>query len=300
MKRPMEKEETLEKHFLVTVGERQGTLYGVRFVGGFFSQKEGLSLTLFYTAPRPPTIWEEEKDVESARGLSELEKEYEIKGRKALESARRELVRLGFQPGQIDSKLQTRRVSKAMDVIQEGEKGLYDAVVFGRRGLSWLEAAFDESVTAEILKNRVGFPVWICRSPEPDRRNVMICLDGSDAAQRAADHVGFVLGGQGAHGVTLTAATGNGASREDVDERFSRAREALLRGGVADGRITAKVLEGGNPGKVLLREAQEGGYAAVAAGRTGRGQGLLRRMFMGSVSGYLFRNLQGAALWVCH
>ena len=52
--------------------------------------------------------------------------------------------------------------------------------------------------------------------------------------------------------------------------------------------------------KAILDEAEQGRYAAVAVGRTGAGQGLLEKIFMGSVSDTLFRELERAALWVCH
>ena len=56
-----------ERHLLVTVSEQQSALYGVQFVGHFFSNKEGLKITLFYTAPKPPVLWEGERTRESVR-----------------------------------------------------------------------------------------------------------------------------------------------------------------------------------------------------------------------------------------
>jgi len=51
----------MERHLLVTISEQQSALCGVRFVGYFFSNKENLKLTLYYTAPRPATIWDGER-----------------------------------------------------------------------------------------------------------------------------------------------------------------------------------------------------------------------------------------------
>jgi hypothetical protein len=48
----------------------------------------------------------------------------------------------------------------------------------------------------------------------------------------------------------------------------------------------------------ILREAEEGRFAAVAVGRTGMRKGPLARLFATSVTHALFERLTGAALWV--
>jgi len=59
------------------------------------------------------------------------------------------------------------------------------------------------------------------------------------------------------------------------------------------------VIEARSIADTILREAEEGQYVAVATGRTGIGQGLLKSIFIGSVSNTLFHELKGAALWLC-
>lgn len=184
----------MEKHFLVTVSERKSVFYGVRFMGHLFSNKEEMRVTLFYTAPRPPTVWTEERTHESVAESERQAKQFEVKGRDALETAKEELIKLGFKRECIGTRFQVRRFSKVEDIIQEGAQGLYDAVILGRRGLSLLEAAFDESITKKLLKEKINFPIWICRMPDLERKNVLVCVDGSEPFSRMADHVGFILG----------------------------------------------------------------------------------------------------------
>jgi nucleotide-binding universal stress UspA family protein len=286
------------KHFLLTIGE-QKVHHGVRFLGSFFSSKEKIKITLFYTTPRPPALWDEDETTEGNAEREEQMRKTQKTGRKALESAEKELIRLGFAPDQIDSKLQVRLVSKSAEIIQEGELGLYDAVILGRRGLSWLEAAFDESVTREVLASRVGFPFWVCRSFDVDRRHVLVCLDGSEAAYKVTDHVGFILGNQREHTVTLLMVTKK-ESTEEAQEVFSKGKKLLLNGGLPEEMIKTKLVQEGNAARAVLKEAREGGFAVVAAGRTGTGQSAIKRVFLGSVSNALFREIEGAVLWVCH
>ncbi|MFC1822843.1 universal stress protein [Thermodesulfobacteriota bacterium] len=291
----------MEKHLLVTVSEQMSALYGVRFVGNFFVKKEKLKITLFYTTPRPSAIWEGERTVE---GLAEWEsqaKNYEAKGKKALESAKKELQKMGFKSDSIITKLQIRQHSKVMDIIQEGEKGLYDALVLGRRGLTWLEEAFEDSVSKELFEKKVNFPIWICRKLDPARKNLLACVDGSDASNRMVDHVGFIMSQETEQEVTLlTIRKKGGKVSDDSENILSKSRAHLTHNGFPEEMVSNKILENNQPAEAILKEAKEGHFGAVALGRTGAGRGFLQKVFMGSVSDKLFRELEGASLWICY
>ncbi|MGD2124637.1 MAG: universal stress protein [Desulfobacteraceae bacterium] len=289
----------MEKHLLVTVSEQQSALYGIRFVGQFFSNKDHLKLTLFYTAPKPAAVWHEEHTRDALAQSEQQARQYETKGRKALQEAKKELVKYGFAEKQISPKFQVRQLSKVMDIIQEAEKGLYDAVVLGRRGLSWLAEAFDESVSKGVLGKKITFPLWLCRRPDLERKNVLLCLDGSDAAYRMADHLGFVLSNEKKHEATLLLIKKPGAaSKESPESILSKGKEHLARGGYPVESTKTKIIESGNVAKTILKEAEKNRFAAVAVGRTGANKAFLRRVFMGSVSKTLFDDLERAALWV--
>lgn len=291
----------MEKHLLVTVSEQLSTIYSVHFAGRFLSNKDEFKITLLYVSPKPVAVWEEDLAYDSARQVEKQAKLYEKKGRSALEAARKELLKVGFERKQIHTKLQVRKFSKVMDIIQEGEKGLYDAVVLGPRGLSWLERAFDESVSKSLLEQKVSFPIWLCRKPDVERKNVLLCMDGSAPAFRMADHVGFILSQERTHGVTVLMVKKNGAPLKDSeDSTISRTREMLNRHGYPENLIRTKRVEASDVSKAILKEATEDRFAVVAVGRTGAGGGRLKKLFMGSVSDSLFHQLEGAALWICH
>ena len=52
-----------------------------------------------------------------------------------------------------------------------------------------------------------------------------------------------------------------------------------------------------DPAELILKQAEEGEFAAVAVGRTGGKPDGLRNIF-GSTSQTLLRKLEGAALWI--
>jgi nucleotide-binding universal stress UspA family protein len=263
--------------------------------------KENLKLTLFYTAPKPPAIWAGEKTLDEVTEAEHMASQYKARGQKALNTAKRWLLKSGFDSQQLQTKFLVQKYSKLKEIIQEGETGLYDALVLGRRGLSRLEETFEESVSKGLFDTPVSFPVWVCRKPDMERKGVLVCTDGSASALRVADHVGFILGDEETHGVTLMVVQRKaGASRVDAQETLSKGREALIKAGLSAGRIGERVVVHGNPARAILEEAEKGRHASVAIGRTGLGRGLMKRFFLGSVSYALFRELRGAALWLCH
>ena len=290
----------MERHLLVTVSADFSALWGVRFVGRFFSNKKDLKVTLFYTAPqRTATAWERGHDrAAMARVRSQTEKSLQ-RGRDALDHARKLLSGFGLGQDQVETKLILRQYSKLMDIIQEKEKGLYDAVVLGKRGLTWLQETVEDSVSKGLLQENLGAPVWICRKIDPERKDVLLCVDGSGSSYDMADHVGFILAGGSDHKVTLFHAdTPHGLAFRDVAEIFEQNKKILVDNGFPEQAIETRTVPSGNAAKAILHEAESGRYGVVAVGRTGEEGGLLSGIFPSSVSLALFRRLEGAALWV--
>ena len=283
----------MERHLLVTVSEKHDNLFGVRFLGNFFEQKEAMKITLLYLTPKPPGRFEADVETELRT------KKSEAVGRKALNAAKKELLRLGFGDEQVFTRLRARRLSKVNEIIQEGAEGRYDAVVLGRRGLSRLEQTFDESVTGTLFEQEWGFPLWICRNFDADRKNVLACVDGSDASHRMLDHVGFILGQARHQQVTLLTISKKGqVGDKSADEILNRSKEMVLASHVDAERVHFKVIPEADAGKAILNEARVEHFAAVAVGRTGKTMGFFKKIFVGSVSRTLFQELEGASLWL--
>ncbi len=292
----------LEKHLLVTIGEDPSAFYGVRFLGSFFSTraKAETRLTLFYTAPSPPRVWPHEMTHETVRRTEQESARIEAEGREHLEEARELCRREGFAGDMVHKKLVIRGATRIKDILAEGEDGLYDAVVLGRRGLTKLSEFMDESLTKQMMGETYHFPIWVCRRPGVGRRDVLVCVDGSAPALKIADHVGFMLAHEERHQVVLCQVAKPGDQPDpQVERNMETAGTALRENLFPPERITTKVLYGDNVAEALLEEAENGRYAAVAVGQTGAGQASLRKFFFGSVSETLFRKLEGAVLWVC-
>ncbi|MBF0235966.1 MAG: hypothetical protein HQK65_23470 [Desulfamplus sp.] len=242
----------MEKHFMITVSEDKSCLCGVRFAGYFFSDKQNIKATLFTTAPKPPLLWENEHsltaDIHQQKQLQNIHNQINT----SLNNAKQVCTQLGFLPENMNTKLQNRLFSKVSDIIQEGEKGLYDAVIIGRRGLTMIEKMFDESVSEELFQQTFTFPLWLCRSVEPNRKNVLLYVDGSETSYRMADHVGYVLNGDTQHRVTIMIMD----KKENAKNILAKTTEHLLGNNFPKNLIDSIILEKGNLAKLILEEAK--------------------------------------------
>ena len=204
---------------------------------------------------------------------------------------------MGFRPDQVLVKISRGKLGTVKEIVRESEDGLYDAAVLGRRGLSWFEEMVTDSVSHRILWESLTFPIWVCRNPQRDRKNVLVCVDGSEECLRVADHVGYMLRNEPGHDITLLHVCADDRC-VDAEQIFGRALAEIKANDISDERISVKVLTSSNPAKTILHEADTKKYAAVAIGRTSHKPSALKTIFA-TTSLKILRGIEGAALWLC-
>lgn len=276
------------RHILAAVSDEPSALHGVRFIARFLRPADDIAVTLLFVAPRPP-------DVEGAGRLLNTALE---KGKAAQAKAGQLLLEAGFRAESIERKSLIARRDKALEIAAEAKRGLYDAVILGRRGRAWLMNLVDSSVSYDLLTSGIQTPLWIARMPEGGRRGVLACVDDSPQSHHMVDHLGYILAPED-HDITLLNIYDPGTEdRILADLVFDRCLEILTDNGMDRRRIHTKVLESYTPAKAILQHVAQHPYAAVGVGRTGEDQGLAGKLFMGSVSRTLLKELTGAALLV--
>lgn len=273
----------MDRHFLVTISDQKSALYGARFVGDFFPDKTNIKSTLFYSAPQ-------------ANPAADQEKQLQAKGDDALKQAGAILEEKGFFKDNIIYKSQSQMFSKVADIILEGEKGSYDAVVLGRRGISILEEAFEESVSVKLFKEKASFPLWLCNTSEGVGKDVLLYLDGSPASFQMADHVGFILAESKQHHIDLLAPESVFLEPSLMDQYI----QILSRNNLDINRIRTQLPVSSDPAKQILKLTEKKAYASVALGRAGsQSDNMLSRLHTGPVCSVLFRQMKHASLWLC-
>ncbi len=285
----------MRKKLLITVSDDISCHHGVRFVGSFFGNKSEVSATLFYVASFADIAGREASQGGLDKKASETAQK---KGEEALDAACKMLRDKGFPEENIAKKFIFKQFGTVKDIIREARTGSYDAVVLGRRGYMLFESVLATSVTKEMLDRYIDAPLWICKRPEEDRRNVLLCVDGSSASLRMVDHVGHMLRDENEHSVTLFHVDAEeGGDNEGI---MKEARKALLEKWASNGRVKSVVVTSSITGvaKAIAEEAENGGYAVVAVGREGVHKGRLKELLIGSRTRKLLESIDKASLWV--
>jgi hypothetical protein len=288
----------MERKVLITVGDDPNSLYGAHFVSSFFRNKGDMKLTLLHIAPAFESM--EPKEGLRLHEMDQiLSRIYAKKGHEALEMSKRILLSQDFFSHQISTKLIYKHYGMTRDILQEAEQGHYHAIALGRRGYSIFEKALYPRLSQEVMGLNIDFPLWVCRRPQRGLKNVLLCVDGSDSSLRAARHVGFMVGREEQHRITLLFV--DDGSSKDVEVAFRKAKRELADHSIKDESVVTQIIEGNEVAKIILKESSTGSYAVVSVGQHGVGtQTASEKRFMGTNSLELIETLERAALWVCN
>ncbi len=293
----------MNKHFLVTISTNADNLCGVRFVGSFFNDRSEHLVTLLHIC---------RLDCDNmSKSLTEMWQNPEEKGacsltgglKRSLDKATELLSQGNFSIERTITKTAVERYGKVKDILTEGSQGSYDAIVLGKRAsyaLQWMfERPAEEVAQAMIRDSCCDVPLWICPEVEPGRKNILLCVDGSDNAYRAVDHVGFILSSEAQHSITLFHV--NNSTASESTEIFAKAEEILRDHTIGDERILRRSTWGVSVAGAIQSEGEKGGYAAVALGMHGsREKGLLKDFILaGGTTAKLIGKIEKTALWCC-
>ena len=291
----------MNKHYLVTISNDVYDLLGVKFLCSFFKPQSEHRLTLLHIFRHGSGCdsgllekWESPDD--RVNGI------LTVGARRAIDKAT-SLLECGLMSvDQIVTKTVAERFGKVKDILNEGEQGLYDAIILGKRAsyaLQWLFERPADEIAQSIIKD-VSFttPIWVCPDVKPGRSGVLVCVDGSDSSFRAVDHAAFILTKQDQHRISLLhVATGSSISSHDI---FTRAEKMLSEHKIDKSRITTISTWGLSIPGSILSVLDRGNYAAAAVGLTGdRNTPLKELRFAGNTTSTLIKKAEKASIWCC-
>lgn len=293
----------MNKHFLVTISDDTESLSGIHFLCSFFQQISKNQATLLH-------ICRLDSD-EMLPGLSEMwnniddptNRELSTGARRAIYKAKELLGQNHMSVEDLITKTVAERYGKVKDILQEGAKGLYDVIIFGKRAsytLQWVfERPGDETAQTLLKDSCFTSPIWICPEPEPQRKDILLCVDGSENSLRTVDHVGYIISNQKQHSITLLHVVTS--ISPDSEIIFRQAEKALYDHDISRDRIIRCSKWGFYAAGTILGEIDRGGYAAVALGLHGHNKhGLLKEYNLaGGTTSKLISKLEKTSLWCC-
>ena len=233
-----------------------------------------------------------------------------------LDQAAERMARKGIGEDRIERLTKPRDVGVASDLLVTGEAKPYDAILVGRRGVSYLRELVMGSVTASLVEHSKSIPIWVVDGTVKST-DVLLAADGSKASLRALDHLAFMAAtderrkvhllhirprfkdyceidleagsAQSAHEVILN------SDRQCMDDFYPKALEVLAKYNIDAGRFDIRQLNGRmSISRSILEYAADHHFSTIVMGR----RGISRNPFTGSVSRTMLNKAENVALWV--
>ena len=307
----------MEKKVVLALDDSIHSMHAVKYAVRLPCLVKEAAFTLFHVQPTISQFLldEAKTDFKAKAELDKLVRKNAEHARDMMEKYKSYMVRMGIAEKRIDVATQPRVLGLVKDVLEHAEKGRYDAIVVGRRGLSRVQKAFMGSVTTKLVEHSGVIPVWVVDG-EVTSQKFIVAVDGSEASLRAVDHLAFVIGatpgikvvlfhvvpqlgghfgikfGKKKSGLEQTFAE---TDKKHLNRFFEQAQEKFNEAGMPEGQVEFKVAtRTGNVGKAIVDEAKKGDYGTVVVGR----RGISKAFFMGSVSRCVIDNSSKRALWL--
>jgi nucleotide-binding universal stress UspA family protein len=276
-----------------------------------------LAVTLFHVVKpaAPPLVLGSDYDQDYIRLAESIHKHKIELGRTLLAESQARLVNHGFSQDKVEVRVSTRGLGLAKEILFEAEKGMYDAILLGQRGMSKIEAMVLGSVTTKVVQHAGQVPVWTAGGRKVGPR-MLLAVDNSEGSERAVDHLAFILD-EGRGRVTLFHVSPHPGGllppalqpgdyqlltdriyRQDLaaTEQFvERAQQIFAEHGLGPAEVKIAPCEpGGSLWRTILKEIKQGGYGTVVLGRRGAG----RAHFLGQVAYKVLGHCLEAAVWI--
>lgn len=307
----------MEKKILIPVDDSIHSRNAIHYAVRISSAVKSLTYTLYHVQPSISHFLLDEARTDGVKqlDLKQLGQKHENASRALLDKCKQNMMDLGINSSHIQVVTQPRKLGRAKDIIEYAEKGHYDAIVVGRRGISRLQETFAGSITSNLLEHSRIIPVWVIDGQVSSTR-IMIAVDGSESSLKAVDHLCFMTSGNADISITLFHVVPRFSdfcpieieepsdkiskfliqgSKRCIDHFYALALERFKEAGFQGSQIHLKMVERlYNIGGAIVEESRAEDCGTVVVGRRGDGNAF----FMGSVSRNVLGKSANCALWV--
>ncbi|MDY6951408.1 MAG: universal stress protein [Thermodesulfobacteriota bacterium] len=307
----------MEKKILLAVDGSIHSTNAVTYAARISAMVPDLAYTLFHVQPTLSQylLDEAEKDLKARTELKKLIQRNTELAQGILEKHRAKMVRMGIKEDRIEISTQKKIMGICKDILDGAQKGLFDAIVVGRRGLSRIQETLMGSITTKLVEHSQVIPLWVVDGNVTSMK-LMLAVDGSEASLRAVDHLCFMVGGNEEIKLTLfhvrqkfgdycpvnfdekggpVAQVMDQGEKRCIDRFHALALDKFKEAGIKEYQVEINVTKGTmDAGKAIVNEAKKGKYGTVVVGRSGTN----KAFFMGSVSRHVLNKVSERAVWL--
>jgi nucleotide-binding universal stress UspA family protein len=190
----MTQETVLERKILVPVDGSPHSFNALRYIKQLFTGQPNIKFHLLtiVTCESLSAGKEWLEEIELLNTLSPQTRKRYSSAKRYMKKAEELMMNMGFSPKQLSSEVILSRVGVSQDILQLGRKGLYDAILIGRRGLSKLEELVMGSISQTLIEEDHDVPFWLVDG-KVDSRKFLVPVDGTPHSLKSLDHLAFIL-----------------------------------------------------------------------------------------------------------
>ena len=258
--------------------------------------------------------WLDKSDLLSTLN-SEEQKRYAA-AKKFLNKAVERLGRNDIGPERVTTEVKISTTSPAAEVLNVARKGMFDALVLGRRGISKLEEFIMGSVSNTMFEKCRDVPIWVVDG-KVDSRKFLVPVDGSHFTLNAVDHLCFILQDNPYAEITLFHSAAMFAQKRDLgmdycnrllsrewcqahcndkDAYFLAPRQMLINSGISPERIHRfETKKGMYPSRQIVRQALIDDFGTIVMGRRAKESS---KGVLGSVTEKVMAMSVNTAVWI--
>ncbi len=308
----------MEKKILIAVDGSVNAMDAVHYAAQLGVKHHDFSFTLIHIQPALSQYLVDEARIntESRRALEKAIKKNDAQSNSVLSQAAERMMSKGIDETRISRQTLPKDTGVANDLLSIGQAKPYDAILVGRRGVSYLREWIMGSVAANLVEHSKVIPIWVVDGTV-DSTEVLLAADGSQASLSALDHMAFMLAGneslklhvlhvrprfkdfceidleadtaKSAHGLMLD------NDQRCMDDFYGQALEVLKKYHVDQNRFEVNTLDGRmSISRSVVEYVRDNRIGTIVLGR----RGTSKNPFTGSVSRSILNKSENMALWV--
>lgn len=310
----------MERKLLVAIGNSGLDTITIDYLIRLFQDRSDISFHLLSVVPLS-VVTESQRllcDVETVAATKPAAQKKRVAARHHQQGLVTKLLKAGFTEKQISSEVSFSLAGISAVLLQQGQAGLYDALVLAKRDLALLQKMISGSISSELWEKNHSVPLWIINGT-PASRDFLLPVDCSQRTLSAADHLGFIMKGDPGIHITLFHSCAL-LSEEQITPRdqfyekwgkewcdehlkggedghfhFHAAEQILTENGFSPEQIHHDKNESGiEPAQMIVREVKKHSYSTIVMGRRLAKE---KNIFKG-VTDRVLANVHDVALWI--
>lgn len=181
----------MEKKILIAIDGSVYSLNSIDYLIRLFSDDPNIFLHLYAVVSETGSGQNWMYDVDPHRQHTPLAERRRLTAVKFLRDAQARLLRNGFSEERISFTADITPAQSAAAIHMEACKGIYDALVIGRRGMGKAAEFVFGSVSAYLIDKCHELPLWVIDGEITSNR-FLLAVHGKPPSLMAADHLAFM------------------------------------------------------------------------------------------------------------